>query len=49
MWISSLIHLKRFYSLPELSFEDINAELLNDFKQYLQTSAKTKSESTRLP
>jgi len=45
IWVSSLIHLRRFHPLPELKFEDINAELLNSFKQYLQTSAKTKSDT----
>lgn len=45
IWVSTLKHLRRFHGLPELSFEDIDAELLNDFKQYLQTSAKTKSDT----
>jgi len=44
IWDSALKQLKKFHQLPELTFEDITSELLNDFSRYLQTIATTKSD-----
>ena len=44
IWVSALIHLKRYTKANDLSFEDMTVDLLNGFKHYLTNEAVTKSK-----
>lgn len=45
IWVSSLNHLRRYSKMTDVSFDEMNSDLLMGFKQYLISEAKTKSDT----
>lgn len=45
IWVSTLIHLKKYHRLPDVTFEDVNQVFLEGFRHYLMHEARTKSET----